>query len=73
MSDAEVFKIQRDSFGLSLLVYNRDRSILEIIPDREGKAAEEFGMMPLSKQYWRARIDEDGKLEAIERVDEQDW
>lgn len=73
MSTREIFKVQRDETGKRILIYNRDRSITQELEDPDGSIASKFSLAPLTKQYWRASIGEDGLFHAHKQVKERAW
>lgn len=53
-----------------VLIYNEDRSV-----QWEGALTEEIAMITLGrpKSYFEAILHKDGKLEFMEKVEDQDW
>ena len=69
-----IVKVQTDSTGNSILIYNEDRSLLvEFDGDEARQVTDAYCLGPLSKAYCAAKLEDDGQLLLIDEVEEPDW
>lgn len=69
-----IIKVQCDSFGEQVLMYDQSRTVFCQLNEEQSRSIiEELDLECLTKQYWSAKLTEGGKLYLHERVEDQAW
>ena len=69
-----IWKLQRDMTGESILFYMRGKKgARELRGETAVEVAEQIGLAPLGKQFWRARVTNKGHMELDRELPNPGW